>query len=139
MIRNIKLSPGFSPKVGRVHHTRISTSIRQANVPPVRNVNFSISVDAVVPASVRFYPVTPAIVEVYPEYSGYQFVVVEEEIVIVEPRSRKIVTVIDTGGSGRAASRAGQVVPHREAAEGRPTRRHTTPHDRQCQHDHDRA
>jgi hypothetical protein len=85
--------------------TRISTSIRQVNVQPVRNVNFSVSVGTVVPSSVRFYPVTPAIVEVYPEYRGYEFVLVEDEIVIVEPRSRKIVTVIDQGGGGRAASR----------------------------------
>jgi hypothetical protein len=92
-------------QVTEQQRTRISTSIRQANVQPVRNVNFSVSVGAVVPASVRFYPVTPAIVEIYPEYRGYEFVLVEEEIVIVEPRSRKIVTVIDTGGSGRAASR----------------------------------
>lgn len=94
-------------QVSERERTRISTSIRQANVQPVRNVNFSVSVGAVVPSSVRFYPVTPAIVEVYPEYRGYQFVVVEDDIVIVEPRSHKIVTVIDNGvsGSSRAASR----------------------------------
>jgi hypothetical protein len=92
-------------QVTEQQRTRISTSIRQANVQPVRNVNFSVSVGAVVPASVRFYPVTPAIVEVYPEYRGYEFVLVEEEIVVVEPRTRKIVTVIESGGSGRAASR----------------------------------
>jgi hypothetical protein len=92
-------------QVTEQQRTRISTSIRQANVQPVRNVNFSVSVGAVVPTSVRFYPVTPAIVEIYPEYRGYEFVLVEEEIVIVEPRSRKIVTVIDAGGSGRAATR----------------------------------
>jgi hypothetical protein len=90
-------------QVTEQQRTRISASIRQANVQPVRNVNFSVSVGAVVPASVRFYPVTPAIVEVYPEYRGYRFVLIEDEIVIVEPRSRKIVTVIDSGGSGRAA------------------------------------
>ncbi|HWV54573.1 DUF1236 domain-containing protein [Pseudorhodoplanes sp.] len=86
--------------------TRISTSIQKVNVQPVRNVNFSLSVGTVLPASVRFYPVTPAIVEVYPQYRGYQFVLVEDDIVIVEPRSRKIVTVIDEGGSGRAAARS---------------------------------
>jgi hypothetical protein len=91
-------------RVSEQQRTRISTSIRQANVRPVRNVNFSLSVGAVVPASVRFYPVTPAIVEVYPEYRGYEFVLVEDDIVIVEPGTRRIVTVIDSGG-GRVASR----------------------------------
>jgi hypothetical protein len=95
---------GGERQVTEQQRTRISTSIRQANVQPVRNVNFSVSVGAVLPASVRFYPVTPAIVEVYPEYRGYEFVVVEEEIVIVEPRTRKIVMVIEAGGPGRSAS-----------------------------------
>jgi hypothetical protein len=110
--------------------TRITTSIRQANVQPVRNVNFSVSVGAVVPASVRFYPVTPAIVEVYPQYRGYEFVLVEEEIVIVEPRTRKIVTVIETGGSGRAASRTrgklSLTEKQREVVRRAAIQRHTT-------------
>jgi hypothetical protein len=92
-------------QVSEQQRTRISGSIRSAKVQPVRNVNFSVSVGAVVPATVRFYPVTQAIVEVYPEYRGYQLIVVEDDIVIIEPRSRKIVTIIDDGGSGRAASR----------------------------------
>ena len=57
-------------------------------------MNFSVRVGAIVPASVRFYPVTPAIVEVYPQYRGYNFVLVDEEIVIIEPRTKKIVTII---------------------------------------------
>jgi hypothetical protein len=103
--RDTDRSRASDRQVSEQQRTRISTSIRQANVQPVRNVNFSVSVGAVVPASVHFYPVTPAIVEIYPEYRGYQFVVVEEDILIVEPRTRKIVTVIDNGG-GRAATRS---------------------------------
>ena len=117
-------------QVNEQQRTRISASIRQANVQPVRNVNFSVSVGASIPASVRFYPVTPAIVEIYPEYRGYQFVLIEEEIVIVEPRSRKIVTVIDNGGSGRAVSRArGQLTlteKQRDVVRGAAMQRRTT-------------
>ena len=74
--------------------TRISASIRQSNIQPIRKLNFSVRVGTIVPASVRFYPVTPAIVEVYPQYRGYNFVLVDEEIVIIEPRTKKIVTII---------------------------------------------
>jgi len=83
--------------------TRISASIRQSNIQPIRNVNFPVRVGTIVPASVRFYPVTPAIVEVYPQYRGYSFVLVDEEIVIIEPRTKKIVTIIDQGGGGTAS------------------------------------
>jgi hypothetical protein len=117
-------------QVTEQQRTRITTSIRQANVQPVRNVNFSISVGGVVPASVRFYPVTPAIVEIYPEYRGYEFVLVEEEIVIVEPRTRKIVTVIKSGGSGRAASgprgKLSLTQKEREVVRRAAIQRHTT-------------
>jgi hypothetical protein len=83
--------------------TRISASIKQANVQPLRNVNFSVSVGTVVPTSVRFYPVTSAIVEVYPQYRGYSFIVVEDEIVIIEPRTKKIVTIIHEGRASSAS------------------------------------
>jgi len=117
-------------QVTEQQRTRISASIRQANVQPLRNVNFSVSVGTVVPSSVRFYPVTPAIVEVYPQYRGYEFVVVEEEIVIIEPRTRKIVTVIDQGGSGRTASRSKSRLSltekQRDAIRRAAVQRHTT-------------
>ena len=87
--------------------TNISASISKANVQPLRNVNFSINVGTAVPASVRFYPVTPAIIAVYPQYRGYHFVVVEEEIIIIEPRTRKIVQVVPVQrGSGMATVRS---------------------------------
>jgi hypothetical protein len=76
-------------------------------VQPLRNVNFSLNVGTTVPASVRFYPVTPAIVAVYPQYRGYHFVMVEEEIIIIEPRTKKIVQVIPVQrGSGMATVRS---------------------------------
>ena len=74
---------------------------------PVRNVNFAINVGTVVPSSIRFYPVTRAMIDVYPQFRGYHFMVVNEEIVIVEPRSRKIVQVIPhQGGGGQATLRS---------------------------------
>lgn len=84
----------------------ISTSISQANVQPLRNANFSVSVGTVIPSTVRYYPVTPAIISVYPQYRGYSYVVVEEEIIIIEPRTRKIVQVVRYEGGGRAAVRS---------------------------------
>ena len=64
------------------------------------------SVGTVIPSTVRFYPLTPAIVAVYPQYRGYSFVVVEEEIIIIEPRTRKIVQVVHYDRGGRAAVRS---------------------------------
>lgn len=75
--------------------TRIGSSIRQTNVRPAANVNFNISVGTVVPRSVELHPLPPAIIEVHPAWRGYRFILVEDEIIIIEPGSYRIVAVID--------------------------------------------
>src|SRR5690349_22424373 len=46
---------------------------------------------SVVPRTVVLHPVPEAIVDIIPEYRDYEFFVVRDEIVIVEPRSHRIV------------------------------------------------
>jgi hypothetical protein len=71
------------------------TVIKSSNAPRVTNVNFSISVGTVIPRTVRFAPLPPVLVEFYPSWRGYDYVIVEERIVIIEPSSFKIVAVLD--------------------------------------------
>lgn len=91
--------------------TRVSARFEQRidrmNIRPLSRSNISVSIGVGVPSSVRLYDVPSDIVAIYPRFRGYRFVVVEDEIVIVEPRSRKIVTVIPhRGGVARASSRS---------------------------------
>jgi hypothetical protein len=99
-------SGGQTASLSDQQRTKISTSISQANVQPLRNVNFTVNVGTAVPPSVRFYPVTRAMIDVYPQYRGYSFVVVSEEIIIIEPRTRKIVQVIPHQSGGQATLRS---------------------------------
>jgi hypothetical protein len=69
----------------------------------VTNVNFDIRVGARVPRTLTLYELPPDVISIVPEYRGYRYVVVEDEIVIVNPRTYAIVAVVDSGG--RAASR----------------------------------
>lgn len=85
--------------------TRISAAISQQNARPLTNVNFSISTGTVVPRTVRVQTLPPAIVSIVPQYRGYSYVLVEDRIVIIEPKTRKIVTVIEHSG-GRPARTA---------------------------------
>jgi hypothetical protein len=62
-------------------------------------VNFNIAIGATVPSSVRFVPLPSTIVSIVPQYRGYYYAVIEDEIVIIEPRSRRIVYVMPYGGS----------------------------------------
>jgi hypothetical protein len=83
--------------------TRISQSISRLNVRPLTNVNFSVAVGTVIPRNVRMQPLPADIVQVVPQYRGYNFVVVRDEIVIIEPSSYKIAAVLPRSG-GRAAA-----------------------------------
>jgi hypothetical protein len=70
------------------------TVIRSSNAPRVTNVNFSVTVGAVVPRDVRFAPLPPILVDIYPQWRSYQYVIVEERIIIIEPSSYKIVAIV---------------------------------------------
>ena len=75
--------------------TQIASAIKQERVEEVTNVNFNISVGATVPASVRFHPLPARIVEIYPEWRGYDFIVVHGRYVILRPRTHEIVYIIE--------------------------------------------
>jgi hypothetical protein len=75
--------------------TKIRTTVLSgSNAPRVTNVNFSVSVGTVIPASVHFAPLPSVLVEIFPEWRGYDYIIVDERIVILEPRTRKIVTIL---------------------------------------------
>lgn len=75
--------------------TQISSAIRKEKVTAVTNVNFNISVGTRIPASVHFYPVPASVVTIYPEWRGYDFILVGTQYIIVEPGTHEIVYIID--------------------------------------------
>jgi hypothetical protein len=86
---------GAGGKLSGEQRTRISTVIRGQHVQPVTNINFSISVGARVPRDVSFHPLPVEVVTYYPEWRGYEFILVNEQIVVVDPATFEIVAVID--------------------------------------------
>lgn len=76
--------------------TRVKTVIRNQKVTHIKRteINFSINVGTRIPASVHWYPVPVEIVEVVPEYRGYYYIIVDEDILIISPATREIVAVI---------------------------------------------
>ena len=97
---NVKASVNINDQ----QRTRISASISHLNVQPLTNVSFSLSVGTVVPRDVRLQPLPAEVVEIVPQYRGYNFVLVKDEIVIVEPSSYKIVTVLPYSGRSTASA-----------------------------------
>jgi hypothetical protein len=76
--------------------TQIASAIKsETSIKEVTNVNFNVSVGTAIPASVRAYPLPPRIVEIYPEWRGYEVVLVRGKYVIVRPQTREIVYIIE--------------------------------------------
>jgi len=75
--------------------TQINTAIRSEKIQETTNVNFNISVGAVVPTGARFHPLPPRIVEIYPEWRGYDVILVSGRYIIVRPHTREIVYIIE--------------------------------------------
>jgi hypothetical protein len=75
--------------------TQIVSAIKSEKIQETTNVNFNISVGATVPAGVRFHPLPPRIVEIYPEWRGYEVILVHGRYVIVRPQTHEIVYIIE--------------------------------------------
>ena len=86
---------GAGAKLSTEQRTKITTVIKSQNVRPATNVNFSISVGTHVPRTVGFHPLPTEIITIYPEWRGYEFFLVGNQIVVVNPRTLEIVDVID--------------------------------------------
>jgi hypothetical protein len=57
-------------------------------------INFNISVGTTIPRTVTLYELPPAIVEVVPAWRRYRYIMVEEQIVIIDPGTYEIIAVI---------------------------------------------
>jgi len=86
---------GAGAKLSTEQRTKITTVIKEQHIAPVNNVNFSISVGTRVPREVSFHPLPAEIVTIYPDWRGYEFFLVRNEIVVVNPRTLEIVAVLE--------------------------------------------
>ena len=78
------------------NRTRIhEVFVKERSAPRVDRVDFNVSVGTRVPRSVHFVPVPRSIVEIEPSWRGYDYFMIGDQIIIVDPRSMEIVAVID--------------------------------------------
>jgi Protein of unknown function (DUF1236) len=76
--------------------TQIVSAIKSERIEDVgANVHVNVAVGTRLPDTVRFYPLPPRIVEIYPEWRGYEVIRIHGRYVIVQPQTREIVYVIE--------------------------------------------
>ena len=77
-----------------VQKTKIHDTIIGGNFHRVDHVDFPISVGTRVPDTVTFYDIPETIVEIVPQYRGLRYIVVEDQLVIIDPDTLDIVAVL---------------------------------------------
>src|SRR5262249_20112685 len=86
---------GGGAKLSTEQRSRITTVIRNEHVAPINNADFALSVGARIPRErVSLRPLPSEVVTIYPEWRGYEFFLVRDEIIVVDPRTLEIVAVL---------------------------------------------
>jgi len=83
-----------SAKLTTEQRTKISSVIRSQKVERA-NLNVSVSVGTRIPASVHVHSLPQEVIVIYPEWRGYDYILVGEQIVIISPRTHEIVAVLE--------------------------------------------
>lgn len=87
-------SAGARANLTTEQRTKITSVIKQQRVEPV-NLNISISVGTRVPDHVRYYPLPAEVVTIYPQWRGFDYIIVGSTIVVIDPGTREIVAVLE--------------------------------------------
>src|ERR1700685_4406826 len=75
-------------------HAKIRDTLRVEKSERLANVPFSTKVGEAIPGTVHLYVLPVSIMEYAPQYRGYEYILVGDDILIVDPRTHRIVAVI---------------------------------------------
>lgn len=103
--------PGSSTTASTTINEQQRTEVRErlsrertAMSRETQNLNIQLNIGAQLPPRVRPRPLPPDIVRIMPRYRGYEFTVINDEIVVLEPRTRRVVEIISEPGRGSRMS-----------------------------------
>ncbi len=75
-------------------HAKIRDTLRGENAEHLTNVPFSTMVGGTIPGTIHLYVLPVSITEYVPQYRDYEYILVGDEILIIDPRTLSIVAVI---------------------------------------------
>ncbi|MDE5447161.1 DUF1236 domain-containing protein [Bradyrhizobium sp. CSA207] len=106
-------------RVTSERQVRISETLsRERLAQPERNLNISIRAGETIPPRVRLYRLPPEIVSIEPEYRDYEYFATDDDVVIVEPRTHRIVSQVPRDPSRARAQMGGGATSSMAAAGG---------------------
>jgi hypothetical protein len=97
--QNRTLGQGAASSSGSVNltteqRTKVRQTVLTSSAPRVEHVDFAVNVGTVVPRTVHIVEVPTTLVEIHPQWRGYRYFVYNDEIIIVEPDTLKIVAIV---------------------------------------------
>jgi hypothetical protein len=93
VIANPATAPDLKLSADQKHTIYLSISNQpQKETAPLE---FRAAVGAVVPASVNLQPLPKTIVELMPQVKDYQYAMVANQVLLVEPKSKQVVDIIN--------------------------------------------
>ena len=87
---------------------KVGAALRKDNARPIEGVDITIKAGVVVPSAVRMTKVSSGLVEIFPQFRDYSYFTTREEIVIIEPASRKIVALVPLKETATASRPSGK-------------------------------
>jgi hypothetical protein len=90
-----KSASAKSVQLSEGQRTRIKNIIiKDRNVARVNNANFRVAVGTAVPHDVHVAVLPPDVVRVVPQYKGFEYIVVRDQLLIIDPDTMKIVAIL---------------------------------------------
>ena len=86
--------PGAPAALSTEQHAKIRDTLRSGKAERLTNVQFSTTVGMIIPGTVHRYDLPVSVLEYAPQYRGHEYILVGDEILIVDPRTLTIVAVI---------------------------------------------
>ena len=83
-----------SVKLSQTQRSKIQAAIGTNHAARVGHVNFDVSVGVKIPSDIHVEVLPSRVVEVVPEYRGYDYIIVGDNILIIDPDTHEIVDII---------------------------------------------
>jgi Protein of unknown function (DUF1236) len=87
-------SRGASVQLSQTQRTKIQAVIGHSSAARVTNVNFNVAVGVAIPRTVHVEVLPQDIVEVVPQFEGFDYIIVGDNILIIDPDTLEIVDII---------------------------------------------
>jgi Protein of unknown function (DUF1236) len=89
-----EMKAGAPAALSTEQHAKIRDTLRSGKAERLTNVQFSTTVGMIIPGTVHRYDLPVSVLEYAPQYRGFEYILVGDEILIVDPRTLTIVAVI---------------------------------------------